>query len=172
MDNSAFPAARVHGDLSFRDQMTNFNKVTAGSPMGCEQIRHEPPMAFFRARLRTQQRQSGGPRSCVHLLRHASLLHFLQKSILVGGPILALAIAFQQFRRGSKEGFVRIANLFQGAEKKRKIRVLGEARKLPSTILPYINQLLDACAAEQSKELFRCFAGEADGAKKPLHLAQ
>src|SRR5215472_18510424 len=65
-----------------------------------------------------------------------------------------------------------ICDVFHRAQKKRKVRMLGEAGKLSAAILAHIDQLLDSRISKQRKEFFCRFAREADRAEKALHCAQ
>src|SRR5260370_37368955 len=57
-------------------------------------------------------------------------------------------------------------------QEERKVRVLGETRKLAAAVLADVDDLLNAGVSEQSKKLFRSFSREADGAEKAFHEVQ
>lgn len=63
-----------------------------------------------------------------------------------------------------------VCNSQKTVQEKGDVRILGEARKLPSPVFTHVNHHADSCALEQPKELFSSFLREPDCVNIGMHL--
>jgi hypothetical protein len=85
--------------------MANFDIVALTAPARGKEIRDETAVAFFGARLGTQQGNLGRPACGVERFRHSASFHQTEKASLVSRPVLGFAIILEQFGRGGEKRF-------------------------------------------------------------------
>src|SRR6266403_1450335 len=149
--------------------MANFDVVAFTAPAGGKEISNKTAVAFFRARLRAQQRNSGWPARSVERFRDSANFHQTEKTSLISRPVPVFAIGLEEFGRGGEKRFGNVCDAGNLLKEIGEVGVLGVPGKLPAAILANVDQPFDAGCFEESKKFLRCFSRESDGAEKIGH---
>ena len=117
-------------------------------------------MAFLRLGLRAEKSDSASEGSGIHLLDRPSLRHQFTIRFLVLHPITGPAIGGADFCAGGEDRLILVGDCADSIQEIGEVGILRKARKLPDTVLPDVDHLLNLRFLQESKKFLSGFLGE------------